>query len=156
MGAAQSLRPRRGDAAISYALQILEKRLRRPGAPLSSPRAVRDYLRLRFGEMQRECFAVLFLDAQNRLLECVVPFYGTLTQTSVHPREIVKFALSYNAAGVIFAHNHPSGCAEPSRADELLTQTLKSALALVEVQVLDHFVVAGLAEPFSFAERGLL
>jgi DNA repair protein RadC len=106
--------------------------------------------------MQRECFVVLYLDTQNRLLECVVPFYGTLTQTSVHPREIVKLALSYNAAAAILAHNHPSGCAEPSRCDELLTQELKNALALVDVKVLDHFVVAGLAEPLSFAERGLL
>jgi len=147
---------RRGDAVIYEALEILERRLRRPGDPLGSPRAVRDYLRLRLAEMERECFVALYLDGQNRLLECAVLFYGTLTQTSVHPREVVKLALAHNAAGAIFAHNHPSGVAEQSRADEMLTQALKSALALVDVEVLDHFIVAGAAEPLSFAEEGLL
>ncbi|PWB40132.1 MAG: DNA repair protein [Rhodocyclales bacterium] len=157
MAAAVSpVRVRRGDAVIREALEILERRLRRPGGSLASPRAVRDYLRLRLGEMERECFVVMLLDAQNRLLECAVLFYGTLTQTSVHPREVVKLALAHNAAGAIFAHNHPSGVAEQSRADEMLTQTLKSALALVDVKALDHFIVAGVAEPLSFAERGLL
>ena len=103
--ATQTLRPRGDDATIRRALGILEKRMRQTGVQLASPRAVRDYLRLRFAEMQRECFVVLYLDTQNRLLECVVPFYGTLTQTSVHPREIVKLALSYNAAAAILAHN---------------------------------------------------
>lgn len=151
-----TFRPRRGDAQIRRALVILEKRLRRPGEALSSPRAVREYLQLRFAEMERECFAVLYLDAQNRLIDCAVLFYGTLTQTSVHPREVVKLALAHNAAGTVFAHNHPSGCAEQSRCDEALTQVLKSALALVDVKVLDHFIVAGLADPLSFAEKGLL
>lgn len=151
-----TFRPRRGDAQIQRALVILEKRLRRPGEALSSPRTVREYLQLRFAEMERECFAVLYLDAQSRLIECAVLFYGTLTQTSVHPREVVKLALAHNAASAIFAHNHPSGCAEPSRADEMLTQELKRALTLVDVKVFDHFIVAGLADPLSFMEKGLL
>jgi DNA repair protein RadC len=100
-------------------------------------------------------FAVLFLDAQNRLIGSEQLFSGTLTQTSVYPREVVKRALYHNAAAVIFAHNHPSGIAEPSRADEILTRTLKEALGLIEVKVLDHFVVAGNVA-LSFAERGLI
>ena len=157
MAAATITRHRRsGDEIIYQALTILERRLRQPGALLGSPRAVRDYLKLRLAEMERECFAVLFLDGQNRLLECAVLFYGTLMETSVHPREVVKLALAYNAAGAILAHNHPSGVAEQSRADEMLTQALKSALALVDVQVLDHFIVAGATEPMSFAERKLI
>jgi DNA repair protein RadC len=100
-------------------------------------------------------FVALFLDSQNRLLGSEELFRGTLTQTSVYPREVVKTALRYNAAAVILAHNHPSGVAEPSRADELLTQTLKQALALVEIRTLDHFIVAG-TRTVSFAERGLL
>jgi DNA repair protein RadC len=122
---------------------------------LSSPRAVRDFLQLTLGGRGHEVFVALFLDAQNRLLASEELFRGTLTQTSVYPREIVKTALHHNAAGVIFAHNHPSGVAEPSRADELLTQTLKQALSLVEIKTLDHFIVAG-TRTVSFAERGLL
>jgi DNA repair protein RadC len=98
----------------------------------------------------------LWLDAQNRLLRAEELFTGTLTQTSVYPREVVKAALACNAAAVILAHNHPSGVAEPSRADEMLTRSLKEALALVDVKLLDHFIVAGNAPPLSFAERGLL
>jgi DNA repair protein RadC len=119
------------------------------------PERVKDYLRLQLGGRPHEVFAVLFLDAQNKLLRMEEMFRGTLTQTSVYPREVVKRALSLNAAAVVFAHNHPSGAAEPSRADEYLTQTLKSALALVDVRVLDHLVV-GHADVVSFAERGLL
>ena len=100
-------------------------------------------------------FIVLLLDAQNRLIEAHELFRGTLSQTSVYPREVVKATLARNAAAVMFAHNHPSGVAEPSRADELLTQSLKQALALVDVRVLDHFVVAG-TRTVSFAERGLI
>jgi DNA repair protein RadC len=122
---------------------------------MSSPKAVRDYLRLSLGARPHEVFVAMFLDAQNRLLGCEELFRGTLTQTSVYPREVVKTALRYNAAGVIFALNHPSGVAEPSRADELLTQTLKQALSLVEIKTLDHFIVAG-SRTISFAERGLL
>ncbi|HET7200484.1 MAG TPA: DNA repair protein RadC [Burkholderiales bacterium] len=122
---------------------------------LSSPRAVRDYLRLALAGREQEVFAVLLLDAQHRVISCQELFHGTLTQTSVYPREVVKCALKHNAAAVIFAHNHPSGVAEPSHADEILTRSLKSALALVDVQVLDHFIVAG-TRTMSFAERGLL
>ena len=126
------------------------------GISLSSPGAVRDYLRLSLGALPYEIFCVLYLDAQNRLLAMDELFRGTITQTSVYPREVVKLALARNAAAVIFAHNHPSGINEPSRADESLTQTLKQALSLVDVKVLDHFIVAGNGKPLSFAERGLL
>jgi DNA repair protein RadC len=122
---------------------------------LCSPRAVCDFLQLTIGGLSHEVFVVLLLDSQNRLLAWEELFRGTLTQTSVYPREVVKTALRHNAAGVIFAHNHPSGVAEPSRADELLTQTLKQALSLVEIKTLDHFIVAG-TRTVSFAERGLL
>ncbi len=122
---------------------------------LTSPQSVRDYLRLKLGGLSREVFMVLFLDAQNRVVAQEELFAGTLTQTSVFPREVIKRALHHNAAAVIFAHNHPSGVAEPSRADEQLTTALKLALAMIDIRVLDHFVIAGnLAE--SFAERGLL
>ncbi len=122
---------------------------------LSSPKQVRDYLCLKLGGLTREVFMVLFLDAQNRIITTEEMFSGTLTQTSVYPREVVKRALHHNAASVIFAHNHPSGIAKQSQADELLTTELKNALALVDVRVLDHFVVAG-NNTLSFVERGLL
>ena len=121
-----------------------------------SPRAVRDWLRLRIGSLPHEVFMVLLLDARNALIEAVELFRGSLTQTSVYPREVVKLSLHHNAAAVILAHNHPSGACEPSTADELLTRTLKHALELVDIRVLDHFVVTAHAEPVSFAERGLL
>ena len=122
---------------------------------LASPESVRDYLRMTLAGRDYEVFMVLFLDAQNRILEAEEMFRGTLTQTSVYPREVVKRSLVVNAAAVIFAHNHPSGVGEASRADELLTQSLKQALALVDVKVLDHFLIAG-SGVMSFAERGLL
>ena len=122
---------------------------------LTSPASVRDYLRMTLTGRDYEVFMVLFLDAQHRVLESEEMFRGTLTQTSVYPREVVKRSLVNNAAAVIFAHNHPSGVAQPSHADELLTRSLKEALALVDVKVLDHFIVAGSAV-MSFAERGLL
>ncbi|MEO8156830.1 MAG: DNA repair protein RadC [Betaproteobacteria bacterium] len=125
------------------------------GVNLSSPTTVRDFLRLSIQNRQVEVFVGLFLDAQNRVIAVEELFSGTLTQTSVFPREVVKKALQHNAAGIIFAHNHPSGVAEPSHADESLTQALKEALALVDVRVLDHFVV-GRGVTLSFAERGLL
>ena len=112
-------------------------------------------LRLRIGWLPHEVFAALFLDAQNRLIDDEELFRGTLTQTSVYPREVVKHALKHNAAALILAHNHPSGVAEPSRADELLTASLKQSLALVDVRVLDHLIVAGNAT-VSLAERGLV
>lgn len=122
---------------------------------LSCPAAVRDYLRLLLGDRPHEVFTVVFLDAQHQVICVDEMFRGTLTQTSVYPREIVIAALSHNAAAVILAHNHPSGRCEPSHADQAMTQTLKAALAMVEVRVLDHFVITrnGLV---SFAERGLL
>jgi DNA repair protein RadC len=122
---------------------------------LGSPESVRQWLRLKLGTLGHEVFVALWLDAQNRLIEYEEMFRGTLTQTSVYPREIVKRALACNAAGVLFAHNHPSGVAEPSRADEALTQALKQALLLIDVKVLDHFVIAG-NTTVSFAKRGLL
>jgi DNA repair protein RadC len=122
---------------------------------LSSPRAVRDLLKLKLAGLPHEVFVCLQLDAQHRVIAIEELFRGTLTQTSVYPREVVKAALRANAAAVIFAHNHPSGVAEPSHADEILTRSLKSALALVDVQVLDHFIVAG-TRVMSFAEKGLL
>jgi DNA repair protein RadC len=123
---------------------------------LASPQAVRDWLRLRLASLPCEVFMVLLLDSQNRLLHAEELFRGTLAQTSVYPREVVKLALAHNAAAAIFAHNHPSGCTEASRADEQLTGALKQALALVDIKVLDHFIVAGNAPPLSFAEKGLL
>jgi DNA repair protein RadC len=127
----------------------------RNGDALASPQAVRDYLRITLMGRGHEVFMVLFLDAQHRLIEAEEMFRGTLTQTSVYPREVVKRSLYFNSAAVIFAHNHPSGVAQPSQADELLTRSLKEALALVEIKVLDHFVIGGNAV-MSFAERGLV
>jgi DNA repair protein RadC len=124
-------------------------------ALFDTPNRVKDYLRLQLAQRTYEVFAVLFLDAQNQLLTMEEMFRGTLSQTSVYPREVVKRALALNAAAVVFAHNHPSGVAEPSRSDEFLTQSLKSALALVDIRVLDHLVV-GQSDVVSFAERGLL
>jgi len=120
-----------------------------------SPQRVREYLMLHLSALPHEEFAVLFLDAQHRLIEMKSLFRGTLSQTSVYPREVVREALARHAGAVILAHNHPSGAAEPSRADELLTQTLKNALQLVDIRVLDHLVV-GRGQVVSFAERGLL
>lgn len=122
---------------------------------LSSPLQVQEYLNVTLHDREHEVFIVLFLDAQHHLIATEELFRGTLTQTSVYPREVVKCALTRNAAAVIFAHNHPSGVAEPSRADEALTVVLKQALALVDVKVLDHFVVAG-GSVVSMAERGMV
>ncbi|QSI75610.1 MULTISPECIES: RadC family protein [Niveibacterium] len=142
-------------AVIEMARRALGEEMRERDL-LSSPGAVRDWLRLKLAALPYEVFMVILLDAQNRLIHAEELFRGTLDQTSVYPREVVKLALARNAAAAIFAHNHPSGCSEPSRADELLTSSLKQALALVDVRVLDHFIVAGNARPLSFAERGLL
>jgi DNA repair protein RadC len=157
LGAVKGLGPAKSaqlGAALELARRSLREELRR-GAALTSPGAVRDYLRLTLGGREHEVFVCVWLDAQHRVISAAEAFRGTLTQTSVYPREIVKAALAVNAAAVIFAHNHPSGVAQPSQADELLTRTLKEALALVEVKVLDHFIVAG-SQALSFAERGLL
>ena len=122
---------------------------------LATPEAVKDYLKLHFAGREYESFVVLYLDAQNCLIEVEELFRGTLTQTSVYPREVVKSALRFNAAAVMLSHNHPSGSVTPSRADEHLTQTLKAALALVDIRVLDHLVIAA-SNAFSFAEGGLI
>jgi DNA repair protein RadC len=153
--------PGLGDAKFSQLQAVLEMARRalaetlRSSDALSSPGAVRDFLRLTLASRDHEVFLAVMLDAQNRVLACEELFRGTLTQTSVYPREVVKCALARNAAAVIFAHNHPSGLAEPSHADEVLTQALKQALALVDIKVLDHFIVAG-GSALSFAERGLI
>lgn len=141
-------------AVLEVARRCLHEDLQ-AGPALTSPGAVRDYLRIQLGSLSHEVFMCLWLDAQHRVIESCELFRGTLTQTSVYPREVVKAALAANAAAVIFAHNHPSGAAQPSQADELLTRNLREALALVEVKVLDHFIVAG-RQALSFAERGLL
>jgi DNA repair protein RadC len=141
-------------AALELARRAIQEELK-SGAALTSPGSVRDYLRLSIGARRQEVFVCIWLDAQHRVIRFDEPFRGSLTQTSVYPREIVKLALEVNAAAVIFAHNHPSGVAQPSQADELLTMNLREALALIEVKVLDHFVVAG-HQAISFAERGLL
>ncbi len=145
-------------AELSAMVELVRRSLAEVAAErdaLQSPQAVRDYLRLALAARPYEVFVGLFLDSQNRLLAAEELFRGTLAQTSVYPREVVKAALSHNAAAMIFAHNHPSGVAEPSRADELLTQALKQALSLVDVRTLDHFVVAG-GKLVSLAERGLV
>jgi antirestriction protein ArdC/DNA repair protein RadC len=142
------------DKIIERALKILAERVRE-GAALTSPGAVHDYLRLALSGLEHEVFVCIWVDAQHRVIDIEEAFRGTLTQTSVYPREIVKSALRHNAAAVIFAHNHPSGVAQPSQSDELLTRNLKEALALIECKTLDHFVVAGV-QAISFAERGLL
>lgn len=143
------------DQVVERALAILEGRLRKGGALLTSPAAVRDYLRVAISEREHEVFVCIWMDAQHRAIALEEAFRGTLTQTSVYPREVVKSALRHNAAAVILAHNHPSGAAIASQADELLTRRLKEALEIVDVKLLDHFVVANM-DVISFAERGLL
>ena len=147
-------RPARAEEVLHQARRVLSHRVRR-GARMSSPQAVKDDLQLEIEALEHEVFCVLFLDAQHLIIELKQMFRGTVTPTSVYPRKVVKEALACNSAAVVLAHNHPSGSVEPSRADEFLTQTLKTALALVDVRVLDHLVVAG-ADVCSFAERGLV
>ena len=141
-------------AVLELARRALAEELKEK-ALFNSAQAVREYLQLQLGSRPHEIFAVLFLNSQNRLIALEELFRGTLTQTSVYPREIVIRALALNAASVVLAHNHPSGAAQPSHADELLTQTLKAALALVDVRVLDHFVVTA-SQAVSMAELGLV
>ncbi len=141
-------------AVMELAQRAIAEQLQ-AGHLLGSPDAVRQYLRMQMGRQQHESFVVLFLDVKNRLLTMKEMFRGTLTHTSVYPREVVKAALTHNAASVMLAHNHPSGTAEPSEADLLLTRALVQALSLVDVRVLDHFVVAG-SQVHSFAEHGQL
>lgn len=147
------------DGVIALALSILDARMRAPGDVLmTSPDYVKAYLRLNLAGLEYEAFMVLFLDAQHRLIEAKQLFRGTLTQTSVYPREVAKEALALNASALILAHNHPSGAVEPSRADELLTAALKQSLALFDVRVLDHFIVAGgrAGKVTSMAELGVI
>lgn len=125
------------------------------GEAMNSPKSVKEYLTIHFAGQQYESFVAIFLDAQHRVIEAEELFRGTLAQTSVYPREVVKAALKHNAAAIILAHNHPSGATEPSQSDRMLTDALKQSLALVDVRVLDHFVVAG-NQTLSFAERGLI
>jgi DNA repair protein RadC len=139
---------------IQQALELLASEIHQTDT-LQSPDAVKDYLRLKLGARPHEVFAMVFMDSQNRVIACEELFRGTLTQTSVYPREVVLEALKRNAASVIMCHNHPSGSVQPSKADEALTQMLKSALALVDVRVLDHMIVTR-AKVLSFAEEGLI
>ncbi len=150
---AQEMHPKIA-ATRELVTRVLKEELKR-GSVLSNPATVRDYIRLLLIGKEHEVFLVLYLDAQNCVIEAEELFRGTLTQTSVYPREVVKRALRFNCSAVILAHNHPSGVAEPSRADEALTQALTQSLALVDVKVLDHFVVGGNVA-MSFAERGLV
>ena len=150
----ESLLARRLNVARELLLRDLREQMHR-GPVMTSPQILRDWLRLYCAGLGHEVFLVLYLDANHRLIEPQELFRGTLTQTSVYPRELVKGALARNAAALAVAHNHPSGQAEPSRADEFLTQTLKSTLSLVDVRIIDHFVVAG-DQVVSFAERGLI
>lgn len=144
------------DEIIRQAKEILARRLHREPVYFDAPQIVRDWLIVNFAGLDHEEFGCVFLDCRNCVLAAESLFRGTLTQTSVYPREVVKAALAKNASAVVFFHNHPSGVGEPSTADELLTKTLANALALVDVRTLDHFIVAGTAKPMSFAERGLL
>ena len=141
-------------AVLELARRALAEELKEKTV-FSTPQTIRDYLQLQLGSRPYEVFAVLFLDAQHRLIALEELFRGTLAQTSVYPREVVVRALALNAASVVLAHNHPSGWSQPSRADEAITKTLKAALGLIDVQVLDHFVVTS-SQATSMAEMGLL
>lgn len=145
----------REDRAIYRAIKLLEDRLKKPGKHLCGASSVRQFLTLRLAREQREVFTALWLDTQNRLIAAENIFFGSLRETVIYPREVVRRGLLQNAASVIFAHNHPSGHPEPSRADLALTCTLKSALELVDIRTHDHFIIAG-ASAVSLAELGLL
>ena len=142
--------------AVEKAVRVLENSAVYRVEAMGSPGAMRTYLMLKLAGLEHEEFHAIWLDAQNRVIAFDALFRGSLTATSVYPREMVKVGLAHNAAAVVFAHNHPSGEATPSLADEKLTRALKDVLSLVDIRVLDHFIVAGSATPLSFAERGLL
>lgn len=148
-------REQRENATIRRALNILSRRMGQPGQLLTSPKIVKDYLRLRIGGREHEVFVVLFVDVKHRLIGCEEMFRGTLTSSSVYPREVLKTAMAYNASGIILAHNHPSGVPEPSGADLTLTSRIKDVVELVDVRVLDHVIVTP-CETYSFAEHGTL
>lgn len=143
-----------GDEILSAAKSVLARRVRR-GTSFTSPQVVQDFLTLQLGALEHEVFCVAYLDNRHRLIEFVELFRGTIDGASVYPREVAKQALRLNAAAVIFAHPHPSGVAEPSQADEMITRRLRESLALFDIRVLDHFVIAG-GQMMSFAQRGLL
>lgn len=144
------------DQIIERALSILENKHQRGSEPLRSPAITGRYLRLRMAELQFEVFGMLLLDNRHRVITMSDMFNGTVDGAAVYPREVVKKALEHNAAAVVLYHNHPSGINEPSQADIALTKRLKEALGLVDVRVLDHFIVSGAADHVSFAERGLM
>jgi DNA repair protein RadC len=148
------LNPGEIDSLLDLALEVLAQRHRR-GESLTSPEASRAYLRLKMGERKFEVFACIYVDNRHRIIAFEELFQGTIDGASVHPRVVVQRALELNAAAVLFAHNHPSGVAEPSMADQRITERLRSALALIDVRVLDHFIVTA-EDSVSFAERSLL
>ena len=150
----QVLRPVTQDEILTMAKQLIKRRFKR-GHALSSPNDAREFLLLELALLEHEVFYCIFLDNQHRILEAECCFRGTLDSTSVYPREMLKRSLQLNAAALILAHNHPSGVTEPSEADRAITQRLIDALKLVDIRVLDHFIIGG-TELFSFAEQGLL
>jgi DNA repair protein RadC len=154
LGELNELRPATASEIIAAARRAMTHRVRR-GTAMDSPRAVREFLAIKLGSLEHELFAVLLLDNRHRLIDYIELFRGTIDGASVHPREVVKLALARNAAALVLAHPHPSGAAEPSHADELITRRLREALALVDIRVLDHIIIAG-GEAMSFAERGLI
>ncbi len=140
---------------VARAIRILDKEIKSREVVFTEPQLVKNYLRLQLQESKRELFMILYLDSQHRLISSDVPFMGTIDAAAIYPRIVVQSALAHNAASVILAHNHPSGVAEPSRADRVITDRLQQALALVDIKLLDHIVV-GAGEMVSFAERGYL
>lgn len=152
--AGDSFEPASTPQILTAARQVLAHRVRR-GAALTSPHRVREYITVTLGALDHEVFAVILVDGRHRVIEYVELFRGTIDGATVHPREVAKLALEKGAAGCILVHPHPSGVAEPSQADELITRRLKEALALIDVRVLDHLIVAG-GDVVSFVERGLL
>jgi DNA repair protein RadC len=153
-GDGNKLREASSNEIVAAARDIMSRKLRR-GASMTSPKLVKDFLSLKLGSLEHETFCVMLLDKRHRLIEYVELFRGTVDGASVHPREVVKLALAKNAAAVLCAHPHPSGVAEPSQADELITQRLRDALALVDIRVLDHLIIAG-GEVLSMAEKGMI
>ena len=144
------------DETIARALDILAYRLGKPGACIDSPEATRKYLAIELADAKMEHFCCLFLDNRHRVIKFTRMFTGTIDGCSVHPREVARACLELNAAAVVLAHNHPSGVAEPSRADINLTKRLVDALALLDIRVLDHIIIGGASDYTSFAERGLI
>ena len=145
----------RDEEIIEKALGILESRLREPECVVTQPRYAKEFLKLKFNDLEHETFQVMFLNSQHELIQFEEMFRGTIDAASVYPREVVKAALQFNAAAVVLAHNHPSGVCEPSPADRRITERLVDALGLIDVRVLDHIVVGG-NSACSFAERGYL